>query len=538
MANNKIQIKRSTANATVTGLSNGELAYTQNSHTLWIGLPDGSGVEAIGGQRNPGTLTANQAMVVNATSGIDKVIVANLVPTIVFANGQTGTAGQVLLSAGPGSNVYWGTGTSGANTQVQFNDSGVANGVAGFTFDKVSNTLFVGNNVYTTTVNATTVNAASHTVGTSLVANSTGLWTATGTVNAAVLSVGTSVVSNSSGVFTTGNVNGATISVGSTFVANSTTLNANGLIVNSTGAYVTGLVNATSYNAGATGTGAGGLVANSTAVFVGNNTINATITATTLTIDDTNAGVGLTANTTGLYTGVVNGSTISVGTAFIANSTKVTFTGANIDATSAFLKVADAVISGNLVVSGSVVSVNTSTLIVNDNIIELGDNNTTTDVVDTGFYSPAGNSTAIWYSGIARIAASSTNTNPVFKIFVSNINPNTATIIDTSANTRTGTLQAYLIPYGTGGALVANSSNVQITANSTLGVNITANTLALSTALAGTSGGTGKATVTNNALLVGNSTNGYNELTLGTSGYVLQSNGTAIVYDILDGGSF
>jgi hypothetical protein len=39
-------------------------------------------------------------------------------------------------------------------------------------------------------------------------------------------------------------------------------------------------------------------------------------------------------------------------------------------------------------------------------------------------------------------------------------------------------------------------------------------------------------------LLVGNSTNGYNVLNLGTSGYVLQSNGTALVYDVLDGGTF
>jgi len=60
----------------------------------------------------------------------------------------------------------------------------------------------------------------------------------------------------------------------------------------------------------------------------------------------------------------------------------------------------------------------------------------------------------------------------------------------------------------------------------------------LSTALPGTSGGTGKATMTNNAILVGNSTNGYNELTLGTAGYVLQSNGSALIYDILDGGTF
>jgi hypothetical protein len=61
----------------------------------------------------------------------------------------------------------------------------------------------------------------------------------------------------------------------------------------------------------------------------------------------------------------------------------------------------------------------------------------------------------------------------------------------------------------------------------------------LTTALAGVYGGTGKLTVANNSLLYGNSTNGYNELTFNTTvGYVLQSNGTAIVYDLLDGGSF
>jgi hypothetical protein len=37
---------------------------------------------------------------------------------------------------------------------------------------------------------------------------------------------------------------------------------------------------------------------------------------------------------------------------------------------------------------------------------------------------------------------------------------------------------------------------------------------------------------------VGNTTNGYDTLALGTSGHVLQSNGTAIIYATLDGGSF
>ena len=145
---NQIQIKRSVANAVVTGLANGELAFTQNSNVLYIGAPDGSsGSLAIGGLRNPGTLTANQALVANSTSGIDKIITANAVITTLWANGTGGSNGQVLVTNG--SAVFWGTGTSGSNTQVQFNDSGVSNGSAGFTFDKTSDTLAVSNAVQT-----------------------------------------------------------------------------------------------------------------------------------------------------------------------------------------------------------------------------------------------------------------------------------------------------------------------------------------------------------------------------------------------------
>lgn len=156
MANNRIQIKRSTSNAVVTGLSNGEFAFTQASNTLWIGLPDGSGPLRVAGAQYPGVLTANQAMVVNATSGIDKVIVANAVVSTLFANGSPGSNGQVLVTNG--TSIYWGTGTSGSNTYIQFNDSGVANGVPGFTFDKTSNTLFVGDVI---------------TIGTEFIANDT-----------------------------------------------------------------------------------------------------------------------------------------------------------------------------------------------------------------------------------------------------------------------------------------------------------------------------------------------------------------------------
>ena len=64
MANNLIQIKRSTSNASVPALLPGELAFTQAGNTFYVGAPDGSsGNIRIGGQMVPGTLTANQALV-------------------------------------------------------------------------------------------------------------------------------------------------------------------------------------------------------------------------------------------------------------------------------------------------------------------------------------------------------------------------------------------------------------------------------------------------------------------------------------------
>ena len=88
------------------------------------------------------------------------------------------------------------------------------------------------------------------------------------------------------------------------------------------------------------------------------------------------------------------------------------------------------------------------------------------------------------------------------------------------------------------GGLVSNSSAVTLTANSTVAVNMTANSLTLTTALPGTSGGTGLASYTAEDILVANSSNGFRKLSIGTSGKVLQSNGTALVYATLDGGTF
>lgn len=459
MANNKIQIKRSTTNATVTGLSAGELAFTQAGNVFFIGAPsDGTSIR-IGGQMVPGTLTANQALVANATSGIDKIIVANLQPTYIYANGASGTTGDILYSNSSGG-VFWAAAPAsstpgGADTQVQFNDGGTTlNATAGFTFTKSTNNVLIAN---TLTVGTATVNSTTY----------------TGTSNNATNLGGTAAASYQLNSTLAGNV------------ALLTANNANNL---------------------------GGFLAANYVQNTDSRTLSGNLTFT---------GANL----------VVSGTNTAI-------SSNITLTGATLTGTSTDLTLRNGTFSGNLIVSGTVVTVNTQQLVVNDNVIELGLNNTTTDTVDTGWFSPAGDGGLTWYSGFARIAASSTNTNPVFRIFVSNTNPNTSSTIDTSANTKTGTLQAYLEPYGSGGAFVANTTTVTLTANSTVAVSITANSLSLSTPLTGTNGGTGLSSIANNSLIFGNSTNGFNTLALGTSGYVLQSNGTAIVYDVLDGGTF
>jgi hypothetical protein len=209
----------------------------------------------------------------------------------------------------------------------------------------------------------------------------------------------------------------------------------------------------------------------------------------------------------------------------------------NIDATSSLLRIRDVNVTGNLTVSGTLTSINTQTLIVNDNIIELASNNNlaTSDVIDIGWYTVANSGGTINYPAFGRIATNSTATNPYFRLFTQTSNPNTATSF---SPTSTGSLQAYLLPYGTGGAFVANSTVVNITANSTVSSTITANSMTLSTPLATGSGGTGFSSYTAGQILYANSSNLLDKLSLGTEGKVLQSNGTALVYDILDGGSF
>lgn len=190
----------------------------------------------------------------------------------------------------------------------------------------------------------------------------------------------------------------------------------------------------------------------------------------------------------------------------------------------------DATINGNLTVSGSLVTINVATLTVVDSLIQLASNNTVSDTLDIGFfgnYQVGGGDSE--HAGLFRDATTDT-----FKLF-KGLTVAPTTTIDTGG---AGYTKASLEAFFDSGAFVANSTAVTLTANSTVAVTLTANSLTLATALVGTSGGTGLASYTAEDILVANSSNGFRKLALGTDGFVLQSNGTALIYSTLDGGTF
>lgn len=668
MANNLIQIKRSLTTAQPVSLANGELAYTANGDVLYVG--SNGTIQAIGGARTPGTLTANQALVANATGWLDSVKAANLVTEKVYANGEFGTAGYVLASGGTGSNAYWvSTGTlavspGGTNTQIQFNDSGVLAASAGFTFDKdsntlnVSNTITVGANVTLTTDTLTVpaasitnasitkvyANGAHGTDGQLLYSNSTGglYWGAVSSsvtelddltdVAVATPSAGQILVSNSTGVFRNVSLSGditvdadgvvsiaadsvalgtdtsgnyvATITAGNGLSGNATSegstptiavVAGSGIASNSTGVHVvagtgvvsnatgvhigqavgttdnvtfndvavngntvlgsdtsdvvtfTGRVNTSivpaanvTYDLGSTALRWKDLYLSGSSIILGDATISST-SGTLSTGNTSTSDLSVTGNTTlgsdgsdvVLFNAVVGSNIMPSANATYSfgNNTSRWFElhAANVHSEYGYFD-KDVSISGNLSITGTLTTVNANNLTVTDSLIQLASDNISADLLDIGLYGNYnGDGGDHEHTGFFRDA-----TDGKWKLFKDLTTPPTTTVDTSNATYATATMVAYL----ESGGLQTNSTAVAITANSTVSVSITANSIILTTPLSGNSGGTGLASYTAEDILVANSTNGFNKLSLGSDGYILQSNGTALVYATLDGGTF
>ena len=463
MANNTIQIKRSISAAAPSVLANGELAFSGAINVLYIGDPSATNTPiAIGGKRFPGTLTANQAIVVDASSFIDSIKVSGQATmNVIVANGATGTDGKVITSNATGG-IFWSNPTasaaaSGSDTHVQFNDGGTIFGAtAGFTFNKVTNNVSVGNTLIVPTVNATSN-----------------------------LAVGLYGITN--GV----NIQNTAILVGNTAAYANLTFG------------VLSIVNATSTaNLSPLALTIGTLIANST--FVNLGTI-----------------------------GTTNGTSIGLSTISIGNSTaNVTATGATL--TSDYITVRkDLTVSGNVNVTGSLVTINVSSVVVADPLIKLASNNTTTaDNIDIGLYGQYTNTTAGYFTALYRDNASK-NWKLIDAISAGS-EPTT---------TVTGGTQALLQAYISAGGLIANSTVVNITATGSISSAIAANSMTLTTALVATSGGTGVNTYATGDILYAGSVNptALSILSIPGSianGQVLQITNNLPAYGVLDGGIF
>lgn len=293
-------------------------------------------------------------------------------------------------------------------------------------------------------------------------------------------------------------------------------------------------------------------------ISIGNSTVNTQISAGNVALNGSQLSIGNSSTNTVItngnvtLTGTANvGTAINVGTNVNITTSSITVGNSSVNAyitgdSVAFdgtlaagnttingtLAAGNTTITGDLTVTGTVTTVDSTNLVVEDSLIRLARNqaNTATfvDAVDVGFYGVYGNTSSIKYTGLARDASAN-----VFILF-DGLSQAPDNVVNTSAITITS-LQAYLLS----GALTTNATAVTITANSTVNVAIVANTLTLSSALSVSSGGTGRATLTNNAIIVGNTAGEVSLVSSSTEGHVLQiSSSGSPTFGGLDGGSF
>jgi len=222
-----------------------------------------------------------------------------------------------------------------------------------------------------------------------------------------------------------------------------------------------------------------------------------------------------------------------------------------IDAPQSNLNILNVTVGGNLTVLGTLTTIDTENIKIEDASIQLGSNqassSTYRDEYDISVFGTFGSTTNTWYTGIYRdhLVSQSHYTRNVWRLYASN---NVYTYETTTSSTapdktspyyKLGTLTAYLEPYGDTGSFVVNSSVVSINSASGTSVRITANTISLVTPLAATSGGTGLSLYNTGDIIYASSSTTLAKRTIGSVGKVLQVNSSNLPeWDNLDGGTF
>lgn len=580
MANNLIQIRRSNTSSTPgTTLNGGELAYSYNGNTLFIGAQTGVGTAAtkIAGAKfgyvdnsTAGTLTANAAVIVDANAFITNTYTAGLFVASSIASPAANATAALITSISPQYTAgQLGATVGGSNTELattwaikSYVDNktaaAITNTAAQYAWTNnhtfSNNVSLIGNGSVLTIGNATiavaiSANGSNGISGQSLLSNGTSVYWGT---PAGLFSNGTAYTFSAVETFTSNIVSTASVLVGNTTAANlvtnstivavyANTATAANTILSSQLTTAGIVTNAYSVNATANGTSVASVVntstftltsnvlsgnasiagnsffANTSAITLGNTSVNSSLTTASLNVPSITA----TANAT-------------LGSQVVVSNTVVNFGSvANLYAASANLSINNMVISGNLTVQGTVSTIDSTNTQLKDNVILLADGNSTGDTVDFGVVGQANSGLAgtATYYGFARIASAN-----AFQFFATNTAPGSMTI----ASQTVMPLQAYLQPYGSDGAFVVNSSAVTATANSTLAVNITANTITIASGLAATSGGTGRTTgFTAGDILFASNATYMSNLAIGTYGQVLQvSSSNLPSWGTLDGGTF
>ena len=544
MANNIIKIKRSTGNSAPSSLNAGELAFTggagtqgNNGQRLFIGDPANSNaVTVIGGNyftnlmdHAHGTTTASSALIVDGNKSTSEL------RTAALFLGTSGGDTQVTAT-GTELNIMDG-GTSATSTtlvdadRLVVNDNGVMKQVALTDFetyfeaalDTLPNVTSVGTltalAVDNVTINTNTISTTNSNGDLILAPNGSGnvaMTTDTLSVTATEGESATLLLSADES-----DDNGDDWSfVNST--ANTLTINND--ISGSTVAQVTLTPHAT--------------VASSTTAIAGNTTVGGTLGVTGVISPTTHVDMPDSAelrlgdsDDLKLYHDGTN-SYIENDTGALKIATETSGIAITLGHTTSEVTVGDNLtVTGNLTVSGTTTTVNSTTVSVADPIFELGDSSSD-DNLDRGLklkYNSSGAKTAFMgfddSDGKFVMIPDATDTNSVF----------TGTIGVLKANIETGNTGVTVgdsVPFSdsSGTLTLQNVDALDATTEATIeaAIDTLSNLASIGTLTTGVW----------NATAIGTAHGGTGLTSVGTSGKILVSNGSALVYQDIDGGTF